>query len=93
MPTPKRYLTTFLFILVLFACNVEQIDGPLGIADEGDPCAAEGLVACTNDFSAELRCTGGEFLLYQMCEGDCGLIGDPEAPQLQCLGADGKPKS
>lgn len=90
---PKPYLTLALCIYILSSCSIEQIDGPLGIADEGDPCTTEGLVACTDDFTAELRCTGGEFLLYQLCEGRCELLGNPESPQLQCLDATGSPKS
>ena len=73
-------------------CGVQQVEGDLGVAREGDPCAKEDTYACTRALDAELKCTDGVFALTQECPGGCELEKVEEQTLLQCLDVDGNPR-
>jgi hypothetical protein len=81
-----------MLVVLVSGCSVKEVEGELGVAREGDPCAKEQTYACTRAFDAELVCDDGEFVLSQECPGGCTLENVDSATLLQCLGEDGEPK-
>ncbi len=74
-----------LLLLPLLACTVEEVPGPPGQAEEGDPCAEHGSYACAPDKSTELICDEGWFVFSQTCAGGCSVVESPDgAPELVC---------
>ena len=74
-----------LSLLPLAGCSVEEIQGPPGHAEEGDPCAEHGSYACAPDGTTELICEEGWFVFSESCPGGCEIVESEEgAPELVC---------